>query len=31
MAKSAGIAFDNGLIDRRTYIMLSSSTGGGGG
>lgn len=30
MAKSAGIAFDNGLIDRRTYIMLSSSTGGGG-
>ena len=31
MATSAGIIFDKGLIDRRTYIMLSSSTGGGGG
>jgi defect-in-organelle-trafficking protein DotB len=31
MAKSAGIAFDAGLIDRRTYITLSSSTGAGGG
>lgn len=31
MAKSAGIAFDAGLIDRRTYIVLSSSTGAGGG
>lgn len=31
MAASAGIAFDAGLIDRRTYIMLSSSTGAGGG
>ncbi len=31
MAKSAAIAFDAGLIDRRTYIMLSSSTGAGGG
>ncbi len=31
MANSAGIAFDAGLIDRRTYIMLSSSTGAGGG
>lgn len=31
MAKSAGVAFDAGLIDRRTYIMLSSSTGAGGG
>lgn len=31
MAKSAGQAFDAGLIDRRTYIMLSSSTGAGGG
>lgn len=30
MAKSAGIAFDNGIIDRRTYITLSSSTGAGG-
>jgi defect-in-organelle-trafficking protein DotB len=30
MAASAGIAFDAGLIDRRTYIMLSSSTGAGG-
>lgn len=31
MAKSATLAFDAGLIDRRTYIMLSSSTGAGGG
>jgi defect-in-organelle-trafficking protein DotB len=31
MAKSAAIAFDAGLIDRRTYIVLSSSTGAGGG
>ncbi|MBN8520453.1 MAG: Flp pilus assembly complex ATPase component TadA [Alphaproteobacteria bacterium] len=31
MATSAGILFDKGLIDRRTYIMLSSSTGAGGG
>jgi len=31
MAESAGIAFDAGQIDRRTYIMLSSSTGTGGG
>ena len=23
--------FDQGDIDRRTYIMLSNSTGGGGG
>ena len=30
MAKSAGVAFDAGLIDRRTYITLSSSTGAGG-
>lgn len=30
MAKSASAAFDAGLIDRRAYIMLSSSTGGGG-
>lgn len=29
MAKSAGIAFDKGIIDRRTYIALSSSTGAG--
>ncbi len=29
MSKSAGLAFDNGIIDRRTYISLSSSTGGG--
>lgn len=31
MGKSAGLAFDAGLIDRRTYIVLSSSTGAGGG
>lgn len=31
MAKSATVAFEAGLIDRRTYIMLSSSTGAGGG
>lgn len=31
MGKSAAVAFDAGLIDRRTYIMLSSSTGAGGG
>ncbi len=31
MAKSAAIAFDAGLIDRRNYIMLSSSSGAGGG
>ncbi len=30
MGKSAALAFDAGLIDRRTYIMLSSSTSGGG-
>ena len=30
MARSAEIAFENGEIDRRTYIMLSNSTGGGG-
>ena len=28
MARSAEIAFENGDIDRRTYIMLSNSTGG---
>ncbi len=27
MARSAEIAFENGEIDRRTYIMLSNSTG----
>ncbi|HPF78164.1 MAG TPA: ATPase, T2SS/T4P/T4SS family [Alphaproteobacteria bacterium] len=31
MAKSAEIFFEKGDIDRRTYIMLSSSTGAGGG
>lgn len=31
MAKSAALAFDAGLIDRRTYITLSSSVGAGGG
>ncbi|MCB1530366.1 MAG: Flp pilus assembly complex ATPase component TadA [Rhodospirillales bacterium] len=31
MAQSAAIAFDAGDIDRRTYIVLSSSTGAGGG
>lgn len=31
MAKSAATAFDAGLIDRRSYILLSSSTGAGGG
>ena len=31
MATSAAIAFEAGLIDRRTYITLSSSTGAGGG
>lgn len=31
MTKSATIAFEAGLIDRRTYIVLSSSTGSGGG
>lgn len=30
MARSAEIFFDKGEIDRRTYIMLSSSTGAGG-
>lgn len=30
MAKSAEIFFENGDIDRRTYIMLSNSTGSGG-
>lgn len=30
MAESAAQAFEKGLIDRRTYIMLSSSTGAGG-
>ncbi len=29
MARSAEIAFENGDIDRSTYIMLSNSTGGG--
>jgi len=29
MSRSAEIAFENGDIDRRTYIMLSNSTGGG--
>lgn len=29
MARSAEIAFEKGDIDRRTYIMLSSSTGAG--
>ncbi len=28
MGRSAEIAFENGDIDRRTYIMLSNSTGG---
>jgi len=28
MGRSAEIAFENGEIDRRTYIMLSNSTGG---
>lgn len=31
MAQSAAVAFDANLIDRRTYIILSSSTGAGGG
>ena len=31
MAKSAEGFFERGEIDRRTYIMLSSSTGAGGG
>jgi defect-in-organelle-trafficking protein DotB len=31
MAKSAELLFEKGDIDRRTYIMLSNSTGGGGG
>ncbi len=31
MAQSAAIAFEAGQIDRRTYIMLSNSTGAGGG
>ena len=31
MAMSAEKFFDQGEIDRRTYIMLSSSTGSGGG
>jgi len=31
MAKSAEIFFEAGQIDRRTYIMLSNSTGAGGG
>ena len=30
MAQSAEILFDNGDIDRSTYIMLSNSTGSGG-
>lgn len=30
MSVSAGKAFDAGLIDRRWYLMLSSSTGAGG-
>ncbi|MEM6810935.1 MAG: ATPase, T2SS/T4P/T4SS family [Pseudomonadota bacterium] len=30
MARSAEIAFENGDIDRTTYIMLSNSTGAGG-
>lgn len=30
MAQSAAIAFEAGQIDRRTYIMLSNSTGAGG-
>lgn len=30
MAQSAAIAFENGQIDRRTYINLSNSTGSGG-
>jgi defect in organelle trafficking protein DotB len=30
MSKSASLAFEAGLIDRRTYIVLSSSTSGGG-
>ena len=30
MAKSATIAFEKGHIDRRHYLMLSSSTGAGG-
>ena len=29
MAKSAGIAFEGGLIDRRWYLLLTSSTGAG--
>lgn len=31
MAQSAEILFEAGTIDRRTYIMLSNSTGSGGG
>jgi defect-in-organelle-trafficking protein DotB len=31
MARSAELLFDNGDIDRRTYIMLSNATGAGGG
>ncbi len=30
MGRSAEIVFEKGLIDRRTYLLLSSSTGGGG-
>jgi defect in organelle trafficking protein DotB len=30
MAVSAGLAFDQGLIDRRWYLLLTSSTGSGG-
>ena len=30
MAESARIAFEGGHIDRRWYLMLASSTGGGG-
>lgn len=30
MARSAEILFEDGQIDRRTYIMLSNSTGAGG-
>jgi defect-in-organelle-trafficking protein DotB len=29
MARSAEIVFEKGLIDRRTYLLLSASTGGG--
>ncbi len=30
MAKSAGMVFDKGLIDRRNYLLLCQAAGGGG-